>query len=80
MFRNKHIITTFFLFGSLSALNLDDFAGYWEGVESVSSPTMNYEGRATYLSLRHNASLDENLLYNSNSDFPAWKLLPKLKN
>ncbi len=66
---NKHILTTFLLFGSLSAFNLGDFAGYWEGVESLSSPTMSYEGRATYLSLRHNASLDENLLYNSNSDF-----------
>ena len=67
--RNKHILTTFLLFGSLSAFNLGDFAGHWEGLESLSSPTMNYEGRATYLSLRHNASLDENLLYNSNSDF-----------
>ena len=53
--RNKHILTTFLLFGSLSAINLGEFAGYWEGVESLSSPTMSYEGRATYLSLRHNA-------------------------
>ena len=67
--RNKHILTTFLLFGSLSAFNLGDFAGYWEGVESLSSPTVSYGDRATYLSFRHNANLDENLLYNSNSDF-----------
>ena len=67
--KNKHILTTFLLFGSLNAFNLGDFAGYWEGVESLSSPTLSYEGRATYLSLRHNANLDDNLLYNSNSDF-----------
>ena len=66
---NKHILIFILFYGSLRAFNLGDFAGYWEGVESLSSPTMSYEGRATYLSLRHNASLDENLLYNSNSDF-----------
>jgi hypothetical protein len=57
------------LYGSLSATNLGDFAGYWEGTESLSSPTMSIEGREVYISLRHNASLDNNLLYNSNSDF-----------
>ena len=66
---NKHILIFILFYGSLRAFNLGDFAGYWEGVESLSSPTMSYDGRATYLSLRHNASLDENLLYNSNSDF-----------
>ena len=57
------------LYGSLRATNLGDFAGYWEGTESLSSTTMSFEGREIYISLRHNASLDENLLYNSNSDF-----------
>ena len=66
---NKRILIFILFYGSLRAFNLGDFAGYWEGVESLSSPTMSYDGRATYLSLRHNASLDENLLYNSNSDF-----------
>ena len=66
---NKHILIFILFYGSLRAFNLGDFAGYWEGVESLSSPTMSYEGRATYLSLRHNASLDDNLIYNSNSDF-----------
>ena len=69
MLKNKHILVTFSLLGCLSAFNLGDFAGYWEGIESLSSPTLNYEGRVTYLSLRHNANLDENLLYHSNSDF-----------
>ena len=67
--KNKHILIFILFYGSLRAFNLGDFAGYWEGVESLSSPTMSYEGRATYLSLRHNASLDDNLIYNSNSDF-----------
>ena len=66
---NKHILIFILFYGSLRAFNLGDFAGYWEGVESLSSPTVSYEGRATYLSLRHNARLDDNLIYNSNSDF-----------
>ena len=66
----KYIIyTVLMLYGSLRATNLGDFAGYWEGTESLSSTTMSFEGREIYISLRHNASLDENLLYNSNSDF-----------
>ena len=66
---NKHILIFILFFGSLKAFNLGDFAGFWEGVESLSSPTVSYDVRATYLSLRHNASLDDNLIYNSNSDF-----------
>ena len=70
MSTNKYIIyTVLMLYGSLSATNLGDFAGYWEGTESLSSPTMSFEEREVYMSLRHNASLDNNLLYNSNSDF-----------
>ena len=70
MSTNKYIIyTVLLLYGSLSATNLGDFAGYWEGTESLSSPTMSFEGREVYISLRHNASLEENLLYSSNSDF-----------
>ena len=66
----KYIIyTVLMLYGSLRATNLGDFAGYWEGTESLSSTTMSFEGREIFISLRHNASLDENLLYNSNSDF-----------
>ena len=66
---NKHIFISILFFGTLRAFNLGDFAGFWEGVESLSSPTVSYDGRATYLSLRHNASLEDNLIYNSNSDF-----------
>ena len=70
MSTNKYIIyTVLMLYGSLSATNLGDFAGYWEGTESLSSPTMSFEEREVYMSLRHNANLDNNLLYNSNSDF-----------
>ena len=69
MSNNNYIVITFILACSLGATNLGDFAGYWEGTESLSSPTMSYEGRAAYISFRHNANLEENLLYTSNLDF-----------
>ena len=69
MSNNNYIVITFILACSLGATNLGDFAGYWEGTESLSSPTMSYEGRAAHISFRHNANLEENLLYTSNSDF-----------
>ena len=68
MSNNNYIVITFILACSLGATNLGDFAGYWEGTESLSSPTMSYEGRAAHISFRHNANLEENLLYTSNSD------------
>jgi len=67
--KNNYIVTTFILVCSLSATNLNDFVGSWEGSESLSSPTMSYQGRETYVSFRHNANLDTNLIYTSNSDF-----------
>ena len=69
MSNNKYIVSTFILACSLGATNLGDFVGYWEGTESLSSPTMSYEGRAAYISFRHNDNLEENLLYTSNLDF-----------
>ncbi len=70
MLRTKYFIfNTFILVFQLSATNLGDFAGYWEGVESLSSPSNNYQGRGLFISMRHNINSDENLLYNSNSHF-----------
>ena len=70
MLRTKYyIFSAFVLVFQLGATNLGDFAGYWEGVESLSSPSINYQGRELFISLRHNTNSDENLLYNSNSHF-----------
>ena len=70
MLRTKYyIISTFLLAIQLGATSLDDFAGYWEGVESLSSPSVNYQGRDLFISIRHNTSSDDNLLYGSNSHF-----------
>ena len=70
MLRKKfYIVSAFGLVFQLGAMNLGDFAGYWEGLESLSSPSINYEDRELFISLRHNDNSDENLLYNSNSYF-----------
>ena len=70
MLRKKYyIFSAFGLVFQLGAMSLGDFAGYWEGLESLSSPSINYEDRELFISLRHNANSDENLLYNSNSYF-----------
>ena len=70
MLKTKYyIISTFLLAIQLGATSLDDFAGYWEGVESLSSPSANYQGRDLFISIRHNTNSDDNLLYGSNSHF-----------
>ena len=51
-----------FLIGS----DLEDFAGYWIGTESLDSPSTSYQSRPTYIFLRHNDLVDNNLLYTSN--------------
>jgi len=54
-----------FLIGS----DLEDFAGYWTGTESLASPSTSYQSRPTYIFLRHNDLVDNNLIYTSNSNF-----------
>ncbi len=49
--------------------DLESFAGYWIGTESLISPSNNYQDRPTYIFLRHNDLVDNNLLYTSNSNF-----------
>ena len=49
--------------------DLEDFAGYWIGIESLASPSNNYQSRPTYIFLRHNDLVDNNLIYTSNSNF-----------
>ncbi len=55
--------------GVLFSADLEDFAKDWVGYESLSSPSLNYQGRQIYLDVRNNADGMESLVYASNSEF-----------
>ena len=65
-------IFTFYFISSfyvLIANDLEDFAQDYEGYESLSSPSQNYQGRQIYLNMRMNEDGENNLVYISNSNF-----------
>ena len=53
----------------ISASDLGDFAGNWEGYESLNSPSSNYQDRQIYINIRTNDVGDTSLVYVSNSYF-----------
>ena len=53
----------------ISASDLGDFAGNWEGYESLNSPSSNYQDRQVYINIRTNDVEDTSLVYISNSYF-----------
>lgn len=53
----------------ISASDLGDFAGNWEGYESLNSPSSNYQDRQVYINIRTNDVEDSSLVYVSNSYF-----------
>ena len=63
------IFCFYFISVTLYASNLEDFAKDWVGYESLSSPSINYQGRQIYLDVRNNADGLESLVYASNSEF-----------
>ena len=70
MFSVKNIIFWYSLVsGVLFSADLEDFAKDWVGYESLSSPSLNYQGRQIYLDVRSNADEMESLVYASNSEF-----------
>ena len=70
MFSVRNIIFWFFFVSvALHAADLEDFAKDWMGYESLSSPSLNYQGRQLYLDVRNNEYEMENLVYVSNSEF-----------
>ena len=70
MFIIRNIIFWFSLVsGVLFSADLEDFAKDWVGYESLSSPSLNYQGRQIYLDVRNNADGMESLVYASNSEF-----------
>ena len=70
MFSIRNIIFWFPLIcGVLYSADLEDFAKDWLGYESLSSPSLNYQGRQIYLDVRSNADGMESLVYASNSEF-----------
>ncbi len=70
MFSVKKIIFWFpIICGVLNSADLEDFAKNWVGYESLSSPSLNYQGRQIYLDVRNNAYGMESLVYASNSEF-----------
>ena len=70
MFSVRNIIFWFSLVsGVLFSADLEDFAKDWVGYESLSSPSLNYQGRQIYLDVRNNADGMESLVYASNSEF-----------
>ena len=59
-------IITFYLISSFFVLNandLEDFAQDYEGYESLSSPSQNYQGRQIFLNMRMNEDGGDNLVY-----------------
>ena len=70
MFSVRNIIFWYSLVsGVLFSADLEDFAKDWVGYESLSSPSLNYQGRQIYLDVRSNADEMESLVYASNSEF-----------
>jgi len=70
MFSVRNIIFWFSLVsGVLFSADLEDFAKDWAGYESLSSPSLNYQGRQIFLDIRNNADGTESLVYASNSEF-----------
>ena len=70
MFSVRNIIFWFSLVsGVLFSAELEDFAKDWVGYESLSSPSLNYQGRQIFLDVRNNADGTESLVYASNSEF-----------
>ena len=61
-----YLISSFFV---LNANDLEDFAKDYEGYESLSSPSQNYQGRQIFLNMRMNEDGGNNLVYISNSNF-----------
>ena len=62
----------FYLISSFCVLNandIEDFAQDYEGYESLSSPSQNYQGRQIFLNMRINEDGGDNLVYISNSNF-----------
>jgi hypothetical protein len=53
----------------VSASDLGDFADYWEGYESLNSPSTIYQDRQVYINLRADDIEDARLVYISNSYF-----------
>ena len=53
----------------ISASDIGDFAGNWEGYESLDSPSSNYQDRQIYINIRTNDVGDTSLVYVSNSYF-----------
>ena len=53
----------------LMAVDLEHFAGYWIGTESLESSTNSYQNRSIYLYMRHNDLVDDKLIYTSSSNF-----------
>ena len=70
MFSTRNIIIWFSLVsGVLISADLEDFAKDWVGYESLTSPSLNYQGRQIFLDVRNNADGMESLVYASNSEF-----------
>ena len=65
----KKIFCLVSITGFISASDLGDFAGNWEGYESLSSPSSNYQDRQVYVNIRTNNVEDTSLVYVSNSYF-----------
>ena len=65
------IIIFYFIsfFCVLNANDLEDFAKDYEGYESLSSPSQNYQDRQIFLNMRMNEYGQNNLVYISNSNF-----------
>ena len=53
----------------ISASDLGDFAGNWEGYESLNSPSSNYQDKQIYINIRTDDVEDTSLVYVSNSYF-----------
>jgi len=53
----------------ISASDLGDFAGNWEGYESLNSPSSNYQDKQIYIYIRTDDVEDTSLVYVSNSYF-----------
>ena len=70
MFSVRNIIFWYSLVsGVLFSADIEDFAKDWVGYESLSSPSLNYQGRQIFLDVRNNADGMESLVYASNSEF-----------
>ena len=53
----------------VQASGIGDFANYWEGYESLDSPSSSYQDRQVFINLRANDLNEETLVYISNSYF-----------